>query len=281
MNLTGPYFAFTPEVVRSRGILLDTLAALSAHRESLTVVGAHAVYERTKHLTGELEMDATRDADVGVFPELLAAAPLLADVMDSLGLEPASPARPGVWGLKSESGLDLHERLTIDLIAPDALAGRGRRSADVGVHGKTVSRTKGTELTLIDRDLMLLDTFGEGQPFEAYVAGPAALIAAKAWKLHDRLDPAELARNSARLRPKDAGDLWRLLAVTDPADIREMFTAGEKTNTIGEAVHAARNHVEDLLTGEDFPALATAHFSGRFDARRIQETITGWLEGFR
>ncbi|WP_150307205.1 hypothetical protein [Planctomonas psychrotolerans] len=280
--MQGDYFAFGADVVRSRGILLDTLHALDAHKQSLTVVGAHAVYERTKHLTNEIEMDSTRDADIGVFPELLAASPLLGTIMDSLDLEPASPARPGVWGLKSERGRDLHERLTVDLIAPDAIAGKGSRSADTGVHGtKIVSRTKGTELTLIDRDLMYLDSFGSGTPIDAYVAGHAALIAAKSWKLIDRLEEKELSRNRNRLRPKDAGDLWRLIATSDGNEVLKVFDVGIADSRIGDAVAHAKRHVITVITPEGpFVPLVKSHFDGRFSDERIQTEIERWSEGF-
>jgi hypothetical protein len=278
----GDYFFFSNDVVRSRGILLDTLHALEAQRESLTVVGAHAVYERTKSLTSELEMDSTRDADIGVFPELLASAPLVGEVMSELGLEPASQDRPGVWGLKSEQGLDLRERLTVDLLAPDALAGgTGRRSADTGAHGtKIVSRTKGTELTLIDRDVLNLDSFGLGTPIDAHVAGLAALIAAKAWKLFDRLDPIELRRNAARLRPKDAGDLWRLLATSDPRIVRATFEEGKSNPRIGSAVTQAKLNLESLLADPAFVGLAISHFGGRFSDERIEAVATDWITDF-
>ena len=278
----GDYFSFSNDVVRSRGILLDTLHALEAQRDSLTVVGAHAVYERTKNLTSELEMDSTRDADIGVFPELLASAPLVSDVLSKLGLEPASQDRPGVWGLKSEHGLDLHERLTVDLLAPDALAGgTGRRSADTGAHGtKIVSRTKGTELTLIDRDVMHLDSFGLGTPIDAYVAGLAALIAAKAWKLFDRLDPIELKKNAARLRPKDAGDLWRLFATSEPRAVRGTFDEGMSHPRIGNAVTQAKLNLESVLADPAFVGLAISHFGGRFSDERIETVVEDWAADF-
>jgi hypothetical protein len=275
------YFAFSLDSIRSRGLLLDTLGQLVAHRESLTVVGAHAVFERTKHLTSEIEMDSTRDADIGVFPELLSSAPLLAEALDLMGLELASAARPGVWGLKVESAQDLRERLTIDFLSPDAIAGgAGRRSADTGNHGKNaVSRTQGTELTLIDRELMPLASFGQGKPIDAYVAGSASLLAAKAWKIFDRLESSELRRNPQRLRPKDAGDLWRLIATTEPLEVQATFATGKLHPAIGDATAVAEQHLLNLLAPNSALAeLTIQHFGGRFSDERIVSSLELWLD---
>lgn len=37
-----------------------------------------------------------------------------------------------MWGLRAERDLTLHDRVTIDLIAPASLAGGGRRAAQAG-----------------------------------------------------------------------------------------------------------------------------------------------------
>jgi hypothetical protein len=51
------YFGFDPAVIRSRSLLVRVLKALVTHKESLTVIGAHAVFEQTRGLTKELQMD--------------------------------------------------------------------------------------------------------------------------------------------------------------------------------------------------------------------------------
>jgi hypothetical protein len=135
-------------------------------------------------------------------------------------------------------------------------------------------------LTLIDRDVMHLDSFGLGAPIDAYVAELAALIAAKAWKLFDRLDPTELKRNAARLRPKDAGDLWRLLATSDPGAVRVTFEEGISHPRIGNAVAQAKLNLEFVLADSAFMGLAIAHFGGRFSDQRIEVVVTDWVAGF-
>ena len=197
-------------------------------------------------------MDSTHDADLGVAPGLLLPMPLLGEVLDSAGLEPASPSRPGVWGLKSEHNKPLHARLTVDLIAPASVAGPGRRGADVGPHGRrSVSKTVGTELSLIDRQWMTIESFDDQQPDrEGYVAGIAALICAKVFKISDRLDPVELARNPERFKSKDVTDLFRLMVARNGADVRAVFDQGAARPEITETVTEARRRLLSLRARE-------------------------------
>ena len=108
----------SPLYVAARRTLLDAMGALSAHRDALVVIGAHAVYLRVPE--DDLAVaPMTTDADIGLNPELLATAPLLADDMEKAGFKLS--AQPGIW--TSPAGP------TVDLIVPEALAGAGRRSA--------------------------------------------------------------------------------------------------------------------------------------------------------
>jgi hypothetical protein len=75
----------------------------------------------------------------------------------------------------SQRGRDIHDRDSVDLIAPMSLA-RGSLASARRMWG-----------------------------------GPSALLCAKAHKILDRLDPPGLRRNRDRLRPKGFADLYRLL----------------------------------------------------------------------
>lgn len=271
--------AYSLDLIRSRGLLIDVLRALAPHREALTVVGAHAVFERTRELEPVLISDTTRDADLGVTPGLLTATPLVSTVLGGLGLEEVRASLPGAWGLVSEHDRDLHDRLTIDLIAPASLAGPGRRAAKVGEHGpRSVSKTAGTELTSVDRSLMQVSKLDGGDAVETYVAGHAALICAKAYKLFDRLDDRELRRNRQRLRTKDAGDVYRLMATSDPHEVRETFDAEEADPSIGEAVRIGRERL--LSIREPMVDLARMHLQHVFPEDAVVEAMNDWLNNF-
>lgn len=184
-----------------------------------------------------------------------------------------------MWGLTTERGQDLHDRLTIDLIAPAALAGPGRRAARVGDHGaRTVSKTAGTELTTVDRSLMTVSTLDSGRSIETYVAGHAALLCAKAYKLFDRLDDRELQRNRQRLRTKDAADIYRLMATSDPTAVRDTFTDGEAIPDIADAVRTGREHLSTIR--EPMIDLARMHLQHIIPADTVVEAMGDWLDRF-
>jgi hypothetical protein len=168
-------------------MLVDTLRALADFDEAITVVGAHAVHVWVQGAWGPIDMQATRDADLAVNPVFVAPDPKLLDLMEHIGTVPALPDRPGVYGYQAESGLPLAQRTTIDLIVPEAFAGPGRRAARIAGQQHSASRAVGLELAVWDRHSHTLTTFDEpGDEIEAWIAGPAALLVAKAHKVHER-----------------------------------------------------------------------------------------------
>lgn len=282
----NPYMTLGPEIVASRKLLLEVLYLLREQSDALTVLGAHAVFEQTKSVIDLPAMDSTNDADLGVVPELLLPVPLLNEVMDSAGLEPASPSRPGVWGLKSEHEMSIHERLTIDLIAPASVAGSGRRSAEVGPHGRrSVSKTTGTELSLIDRQWMTIGSFDDQEPDgEGYVAGAAALICAKAYKIADRLDPAELERNPKRFKPKDVTDLFRLMVTKSGPEVRRIFDLGATKPDIADSVIEGKRLLLALRAREDGRWITGQVLlqwgEDVMDGDQVQRIVDEWFDGF-
>ena len=76
-----------PLYVRAHAALLDTVEALSCHRNALVLVGAQAVY---LHI-GDADLavtEYTTDADCTVSPADLADTPLLADLLGARGFTP-------------------------------------------------------------------------------------------------------------------------------------------------------------------------------------------------
>ncbi len=276
------------EIVTSRRALIDVIIGLADHREALTVLGGHAVIEVTRDVPALPPEDTTRDGDLGVTPELLGDDPTLSERMCELGYETARPERPGVWSPVSQRDRDVYMRDSVDLIAPMSLARDGLtsarkiRSARVGTHGKhAVSATPGTELSTLDRRLITLRAFDGGPTVDAYVAGPTALLCAKAYKIHDRLDPAERLRNAARLRPKDYADMYRLLLAVSPEEAAAVFDRGVADARIGEAIALGRTHLLEVLTDSANAATMIADAWG--DPSRESElraTIDRWRRRF-
>jgi len=284
--MSGDFDLIDPGTVLSRRALIDVIVGLSEHLEALTVLGGHAVIEMTWHLDALPVPDTTQDGDLGVAPQLLANSPLLFEKMTELGFEAARPDRPGIWSPIEQRDLPPHERASVDLIAPRAVAAenirRPIRAARVGAHGKhSVSATEGTELSLLDRSSRVLRSFDTGPSVEAYVAGPTALLCAKAYKLHDRMEPSELRRNRERLRPKDFADVYRLLHAISGEEAARVFELGAADERIGTAVGLGRDHLIELLRD---PSAVAGPVAESWAAPELEDEMTDrvrfWLERF-
>lgn len=80
--------------VAARRVLLDALEALEAHRDSVILVGAQAIYLHT----GEADVAValyTKDADVVLDPVNLKTSPLIEGVMRRGGF--SRTGEPGRW----------------------------------------------------------------------------------------------------------------------------------------------------------------------------------------
>lgn len=103
-----------------------------------------------------------------------------------------------------------------------------------------------------------------------------------AYKIHERLDPAELRRNSERLRPKDFADLYRLLLAITPEEAAEKFAQGSADVRIGEAVNVGRRFLANILN--DYASLASMVADAWGDPSSEGEfhaEIEGWNSRFK
>lgn len=197
-------------IVEARAALLDALAALAVHRDSVILVGAQAVYLHTGRASFAIA-EATKDSDLVLDPRSLPAEPHLEDAMGRAGfyLDPAAP-QPGAW--ISPSGIP------VDLMVPENLAGTpGRRAAKIPPHGKLAARqATGLEASVVDHAPMAVESLdGDGRSTVVRVAGPAALLVAKLHKLGERLV------TPGRLNDKDAHDSYRLLVATGTPELAD------------------------------------------------------------
>ena len=88
-------------------------------------------------------------------------------------------------------------------------------------HAKEVARkTRGLEAALIDNHVVMMGALdpADVRAFDVAIAGPTALLIAKAHKIAERV--AE--REHRRLEDKDALDMLRLLQATDTAVLADM-----------------------------------------------------------
>lgn len=193
--------------VEARAALLDAVAALEAHKNSVILIGAQAIYLHTGHATFAIA-EATKDSDLAIDARALGEDPLLEEAMTRAGfiLNPVS-GQPGAW--MSPNGIP------VDLMVPENLAGSGsRRGVRIPPHDKhSARRAAGLEAAIIDQTPMRVQSLdGDGRSAVINVAGPAALLVAKLHKLGERVDSPD------RLNNKDAHDIYRLFVATETSE---------------------------------------------------------------
>lgn len=262
------------EYVEARRVLLDALAALQPHFDAFVLVGAQAVYLRT---IGRLPgyQPFTTDADLMFDPARLAERPLLGDAMTAAGF--VFSGAPGIWHRHvARSGED-DVIVPVDLIVPRTIASpAGRRGARLpGGHGRTAAqKTTGVEGALVDRDPIEIDALEavDGRSAVIEVAGPAALLIAKAHKLGERLDTPR------RLVSKDAGDVFRLYEATSVDAITRRLRRVAEDDRSAEVARQGIDHLRTLFGTPRSPGIAlTVDALGAVgDPRAVAETMVGY-----
>jgi hypothetical protein len=264
-----------PRYIEARRVLLDALIALQPHGRAFIVAGAQAVYLRT----GSADLDTTiapltTDGDLALDPSHLGADPRLDDIMLGAGFTPKLQAgghvEPGIWIAPAPAlGPDVY--VPIDLIVPEAVAGRGSRSADVGEHGHRVARRAiGLEAALSDYDTLTITALdpSDARSVDAQVAGVAALFVAKAHKIHDRV----AAGRENRLSDKDAADVVRLMQNTSPRDVASTIRSLLTDSAAGAVTANAVAYIDDLFGGRGRPGVEMAVRAMRLALQ--EETVT-------
>ncbi|MQY19606.1 hypothetical protein [Nocardia macrotermitis] len=205
-----------PEYVAARRVLLDALVALEDHLDNLILVGAQAIY----YHAGSADLNVplmTTDADLTVDTRGLADAPEIGGVMRAAGFTPGP--NPGHWVAASNVAVDLmvvpHQAGTVKASA---------RAARITPHDKLTARiARGLEPALVDNEIVSIAAFepDDSRKHCLRVAGPAALVTAKAIKVGERL--GQVDRQPDRLKEKDALDIFRLLQAIEVSDLVNGF----------------------------------------------------------
>jgi hypothetical protein len=265
--------------VAARRVLLNALDALKDQNSALVLVGAQAVYLRTESaaLTG---IGYTSDADLAVDPRQLIDEPLLEQAMLAAGF--VYSGQPGTWRLtQTIAGKDVP--VMVDLMVPDKLMGGGRsRGGRIPPHDNTATRrSPGLEAAAFDYTPLLvgsLEPEADPRTHTLNVAGPTALLIAKAFKIRDRLADAE--RKPERLSDKDAGDVIRLMMTS--GDISETFQHLEAEEQIAEVVREGRELLTDQFgsargAGVD---MAVRALDGDMPAERVRLLAPNYITAY-
>jgi hypothetical protein len=240
--------AAEPIYVEARRVLLDALFALAPHGPAVIVAGAQAVYLHT----GDADLAVapyTTDGDIALDPALLGRSPQLEIAMEGAGfrLDPdGRQVEPGSWLAPARIAGE-GDLVPVDLIVPDAVADvRGRRAARLDVHGDRAARkARGLEAALIDHRRMTVEALdpADARSIDAEVAGPAALLVAKAHKIADRV----ASGRDDRMEIKDAADVFRLMQTTRPAEVGATLVALRDDKIAGEVTAEALAYLDALF----------------------------------
>jgi hypothetical protein len=205
--------------VVARGVLLDALQALGPHRQAVVLVGAQAIYLRV----GEADLAVapyTTDGDLAVDPSVLSTIPPLEQALTDGGFLPKSNSSVGIWVTHRSTSTGPSTEVAVDLLVPETVSpGSGGRAARLAGHDKRAARNvKGLEGALVDCDLLDIGALAEHdrRVFNVRVAGAAAMLIAKAYKIDER-------SGTDRQKDKDALDVLRVLRGTETADVVERF----------------------------------------------------------
>jgi hypothetical protein len=236
--------AIDPQYVAARRVLLDALEALAEHEQAVIVAGAQAIYLRTGE--GEIGIAPyTTDGDLAIDPALLRDEPQLDAAMRAAHFT-RSLTEPGIW--LATTNVDGEElTIPIDLIVPEGVAPPGgRRGARLGPHGnRAARRAVGLEAVLVDHSPIIVRALepSDTRQVEVEVAGVAAMLVAKAHKIHDRLE----SNRPGRAEDKDAADVYRLMQTTSPNDIAARLADLRKHEIAGPVTDAAIGYLVELF----------------------------------
>ncbi|TDC70175.1 hypothetical protein E1200_06180 [Actinomadura sp. GC306] len=240
-------------VIASRRVLLDGLTALRSHSDALTVVGAQAVYLRTPGASMQAA-PFTSDADLCLDPVMLDDQPLVDEVLQTAGFTLKYDNQPGLWERPEPvDGKDVP--IELDILVGKVLAKKtGSRSAKIPPHGKMTARSvTGLEACAVDRSPMVIPSLdpADERRVTANVAGPAALLIAKAYKIAER--HAKAHTHPDRLTNKDAGDVYRIMATAPIREVAETFTSLFGDPRMGTIATEGFGLLRRLFGGADTP----------------------------
>jgi hypothetical protein len=232
------------QYVAARRVLLDALRALAPHKQAVIVAGAQAIYLQTGD--GEIGIAPyTTDGDLAIDPTLLGDEPQLDAAMRAARFT-LSLTEPGIWlSTATVDGTEL--TIPIDLIVPEGVAPPGgRRGARLGPHGNQAARRAvGLEAALVDHSPMTVSALepSDTRAVVVEVAGVAALLVAKAHKIHDRLE----SNRPGRAEDKDAADIYRVIQTTSANDVGARLAELRLDDIAGPATEAAISYLAELF----------------------------------
>lgn len=277
--------ALDPQYVEARRALLNALFALAAHHNAVIVVGAQAVYLRTGDADPTIAIAPfTSDGDLALDPSQLGDDPTIENALRGANFQPYEPddrgPQPGAWVTNVEIDGQPHV-IPLDLMVPEGLTPRdSHRGVKLGVHGNRAARkVRGLEAAVFDNDMITITALdpADSRSIHVKVAGPAALLIAKAYKIAERLASGK----ANRYDDKDAADVLRLMQSTNPADVAHtMLRLVGADEAIAESTRNGLDYLRDLFGKRNGEGVAMAHRALReaVPEERITVIATAYVE---
>ncbi|MEU9298704.1 MULTISPECIES: hypothetical protein [Streptomyces] len=253
---------------------------MSLHLDALTVVGAQAVYLRTPDAAIR-NSPFTSDGDLSIDPDRLGPQPLLDASLREAGFRLKQDSQPGLWEREETIG-DRFVPVELDLLVPKQLSPKnGSRSAKLPPHGTMSARwIEGLEVAAVDRSPLPVGSLdpADDRSLTVNVAGPAALLVAKAFKITDRLGQA--ATRPDRLTDKDAGDVLRIMMTASPRQVSNTFTMLRSDPRVGDVAAEGLEKLRQLFGGRATPGvdMAVKALAGSLEENRIRALAPGFIE---
>ncbi|MEU3715190.1 hypothetical protein [Streptomyces californicus] len=269
--------------VVARRVLLDGLSALRDHLPALTIVGAQAVHLRSPDAAIS-NAPFTSDGDLSIDPLLLRDQPHLDTSLQAAGFRLKYDNQPGLWERSETIGAKTVP-VELDLLVPRQLSPKnGKRSAKVPPHGIMSARwIDGLEVAAVDRSPLKVTSLdaNDQRQITVNVAGPAALLVAKAFKISDRLRDAD--KRPARLTDKDAGDVLRLMMTASPRHVALRFTELRENARVGTIAAEGLDKLHALFGGAATPGvdMAVRALSGDVPEQRIRTLAPAFVSRLR
>ena len=256
--------------VAARRVLLDGLGALGEHLDAVVVIGAQAVHLRASEAS-VAGAAFTSDGDLGIDPELLGERPLIDDVLRDAGFFLRDQNQPGLWARTvpvGEKSVDVE----LDVLVGESFV-QGGRGARIPPHSKMCAmKVPGIELAVVDRSPMTIASLDpdDARTVVVNVAGPAALLVAKAYKIADRLRNAE--RRPDRLTDKDAGDVVRVMMATPVRQVATTFDVLKSDSRVDEVTATGLAMLRTQFGGADATGvrMAVSALAGSVPEARIR-----------
>ncbi|MET8845024.1 hypothetical protein ABZW67_33630 [Streptomyces rubiginosohelvolus] len=266
--------------VVARRVLLDGLIALRPHLDALTVVGAQAVYLRTPDAALR-NSPFTADGDLSIDPARLEDQPHLDTSLREAGFRLKQDSQPGLWERQETVG-DRIVPVELDLLVPKQLSPQnGSRSAKVPPHGKMSARwIEGLEVAAVDRSPLSVGSLdpADHRSIMVNVAGPTALLVAKAFKITDRLSQAE--KRPDRLTDKDAGDVVRIMMTASARQVSDTFAELCKDPRVGDVATDGLERLRRLFGGRATPGvdMAVKAHAGSLEEDRVRALAPAFIK---